>query len=170
MKNLFEELKEDINVNGNHLEKITVIFIYRLGNYLYYSNLPKIIKKICLIILQIIRKIFIVLGFKIEIPFKCKIGKGLKLMHPHSIIINENVVIGEYCTIYHQVTIGANEQKDPQKVAQIGNNVYIGCGAKIIGNVKIDDNVKIGANAVVVRDLDNGDIAYCEQKVIKSKY
>lgn len=169
MKKLFIELREDIKANGNHLEKLIIIFIYRIGNYIYYCNWPKIMKKILLFFMQIIRKIFVVLLFKVEIPFKCKIGYGIKLMHPNGIILNENVVIGNYCTIYHQVTIGANDQKNPKKVAQIGNYVYIGCGAKIIGDIIIKDNVKIGANSVVVTSLKENDIAYCEQKVINKK-
>nr|WP_312292664.1 serine acetyltransferase [Clostridium chromiireducens] len=165
MEQLFLKLREDIKVNGKHTEKLLIIFIYRFGNYISYCNMPKFIKKMLLLIMQIIRKFFVVLLFKVEIPFECKIGKGLKLMHPNGIILNKNVIIGDYCTIYHQVTIGANEQKDPKKVAEIGNNVYIACGAKIIGNVIIEDNVKIGANAVVVTNLKKNVTAYCEQKI-----
>lgn len=165
MKNLFFCLSKDIEVNGRHIEKLLIIIIYRLGNYIYYCNCSKIFRKLLLLFMQILRKIICVVIFKVEIPFKCKIGMGFKLMHPNSIVINENVIIGEYCTIYHQVTIGANEQKNPQNVAKIWNNVYIGCGAKIIGDVIIDDDVRIGANAVVIKDLKRGDIAYCKQYV-----
>lgn len=166
MNNLFVELKEDIKVNGKHIEKIFIILVYRIGNHLYYCDLPKFIRNMCLFFMQIIRKVFVVLLFKVQILFKCNIGKGLKIMHPNGIIINENVVIGDYCTIYHQVTIGANDGKDARKVAMIGDNVYIGCGAKIIGDVVIEDNARIGANAVVVKSLKENAICYCEQKVI----
>lgn len=150
---MIKKFKEDIKVNGIHIEKLFILIIYRLGNYMYYSKVTKIIKVPILLILEIIRKIFVVLLFKIEIPFKCRIGEGLKLMHPHGIIIHSNVVIGKDCTIYHQVTIGSNDKGNVNEVASIGDNVYIGSGAKIIGNVLIKDNVKIGANSVVVKDV-----------------
>ena len=152
-------LREDYKVNGFKLEKIWIVTIYRLGNFIYYSALPKIFKKIMLIFLNIIRKILVVLLFKVEIPFSCKIGKGLKLMHPNGIILHKNVTIGKYCTIYHQVTIGSNDKGDVNRVANIGDYVYIGSGAKVIGNVIIGDNCKIGANAVVINDIPENSVA-----------
>lgn len=162
---MFNNIKSDFKVNGMHIEKLFIVMLYRFGNYIYYSKLG-ILKNIILLFLNIIRKIFVVMLFHVEIPFKCKIGKGLKLMHPHGIIINENVTIGDNCTIFHQVTIGNNEHKDVNKVANIGNNVYIGAGAKIIGNIKIGNDVKIEANAVVVKDVFNNSTVISIQKVI----
>lgn len=85
------------------------------------------------------------------------IGSGLRMPHPHGIVISPYAHIGESVTIYHQVTIGANEHKVNYKNAPtIGNNVYIGAGAKLIGDIKIGDNVVIGANAVVTKDVPDG--------------
>lgn len=72
-------------------------------------------------------------------------------------IFRGGAVIGDNCTIFHQVTIGSNTLADSLCAGSphIGNNVYIGAGAKIIGNVKIGDNVRIGANCVVVEDVPN---------------
>ena len=67
----------------------------------------------------------------------------------YGIIISKNAKIGENCTIFHQVTIGEGRDGAPF----IGDNCYIGCGAKIIGNIKVGNNVKIGANCVVVEDI-----------------
>lgn len=80
-----------------------------------------------------------------------KIAPGLTMGHPNSIIIGEGTVIGKNCTIYQQTTIG---RKDAQTDAYpiIGDNVTIYAGAKIIGAVRIGDNVEIGANAVVTKD------------------
>jgi serine O-acetyltransferase len=58
--------------------------------------------------------------------------------------------LDEYVTLLHQVTIGAKSFGKPPK---LGNNVYVGAGAKIIGEITIGNNVKIGANAVVTKDL-----------------
>lgn len=74
---------------------------------------------------------------------------------PCGIFISSGAKIGYNCTIFHQVTIGSNNLPDSSGVGApvIGNNVYIGCGAKIIGNVTIGDNVRIGANCVVTCDV-----------------
>ena len=76
-----------------------------------------------------------------------------KLPHGlYGIIVSHNAVIGKGCTIFHQVTIGEGKGGAPV----IGDNVLIGAGAKIIGNVHIGNNVKIGVNAVIVHDVPEG--------------
>jgi serine O-acetyltransferase len=76
-------------------------------------------------------------------------GPGLVLVHSNGVVINGSVRGGYNVTIEHQVTIGAEKHQVPV----IGNNVFIGAGAKIIGAVTIGDNARIGANAVVVHDV-----------------
>ena len=91
------------------------------------------------------------------------IGGGLIIQHGFSTIINAKK-IGENCHIYQQVTIGFNGTEQPV----IGNNVRICCGAKVIGGVNIGNNVVIGANAVVVKDVpDNVVVAGVPAKIIK---
>lgn len=71
---------------------------------------------------------------------------------PHGlngIIVSHNAVIGENCTIFHQVTIGEGRGGAPT----IGDNVLIGAGAKVIGGIHIGSNVKIGAGCVVMQDV-----------------
>jgi serine O-acetyltransferase len=79
---------------------------------------------------------------------------GIRIVHPNGIVIHGKAVIGNNLTIFQQVTIGVIEKSEiVQKPPIIGNNVYIGAGAKILGNIVIGDNVKIGANAVVTKDV-----------------
>ena len=91
---------------------------------------------------------------------------------PHGlngIFISKDAVIGEGCTIFHQVTIGSNTLSDSggKGSPTIGDNVYIGCGAKIIGNVHVGNNVRIGANCVVVEDVpDNCTVVLGKPRVI----
>ena len=78
-------------------------------------------------------------------------GPGLAIVHYGTIVVAEGAVIGENCRIHEGVTIGATNGSS--KAAKIGNNVFIGSGAKIIGDIVISDNVAIAANAVVVKDI-----------------
>ena len=93
-----------------------------------------------------------------------QIGGGICIIHGHGTIINRFSVIGKNCTIYHGVTIGALEKGWPPK---IGDNVYIGCGAKVLGNIRIGNNVKIGAGAVVVKDVpDNATVVGVPARIL----
>lgn len=80
------------------------------------------------------------------------IGPGFVILHSVGVVINTNVRAGRNLVIYHGVTLGAERNKTPL----LGDNVYIGAGAKIIGGVRIGSNVKIGANAVVTKDVPDG--------------
>lgn len=89
---------------------------------------------------------------------QCIIGRGASfgtsfvLVHSQGVVINGSVRGGDHVTIEHQVTIGAEKQRSPV----IGNHVFIGAGAKIVGAVTIGDHARIGANAVVVHDVPAG--------------
>lgn len=92
---------------------------------------------------------------------------------PHgmkSIFISGDAKIGRNCVIFQQVTIGSNTLSDSKfpGAPTIGDNVYIGSGAKIIGNVHIGNNVRIGANAVVYKDIyENSVVVVSEQRIIQ---
>jgi serine O-acetyltransferase len=79
-------------------------------------------------------------------------GPGLVILHSFGIVINTDVRAGKNLVLEHGVTIGAEKGKSPI----LGNNVFVGAGAKIIGGIKIGSDVKIGANAVVTKDLPDG--------------
>lgn len=89
----------------------------------------------------------------IEIHPGATIGKNLFIDHGFGVVIGETTIIGNNVIIYHGVTLGGTGKKKGKRHPTIGNNVLIGCGAKILGNITINDNVKIGANAVVLNDI-----------------
>ena len=89
----------------------------------------------------------------IEIHPGAKIGKRLFIDHGMGIVIGETTTIGNNCTIYHGVTLGGTGKDKYKRHPDIGNNVIIGCGAKVLGPIKIGNNVKIGANAVVLKEV-----------------
>ncbi len=92
----------------------------------------------------------------IEMHKRTKIGAGLRLPHKGSIVIHPAAVIGKNCEIMQGVTIGNNILKDRNKVAVIGDEVMICAGAKIIGEITVQNHVVIGANAVVNKDVETG--------------
>lgn len=94
------------------------------------------------------------LGMKLGFSIPCDVfGPGLAIVHYGSIVVSNGAKIGENCRIHSDVNIGADSGE--MKAAQIGNNVYIGPGAKIVGQLIIGNDVCIGANAVVVKDVEN---------------
>lgn len=88
-----------------------------------------------------------------DIEPRTTFGKRLMLPHPNGVVIHEDAVIGDDCMIMQQVTIGMIGDGE---VPVLGNSVYVGAGAKIIGKVKVGDGARIGANAVVVEDVPPG--------------
>lgn len=95
------------------------------------------------------------LGMKLGFSIPCNVfGAGLAIVHYGNIIVSGGAKIGDNCRIHSGVNIGANAGES--KAATIGDNVYIGPGAKIVGDISIGNDVCIGANAVVVKDVENG--------------
>lgn len=136
---------------------LNAIKLYRMAHFLYKKNvpfLPKIIKGIIFILYNSI------------IPYECEIGEGTFLGYGGiAVVIHKNAVIGKNCVISQCVTIGGKEGSNGVPV--IGDNVFIGAGAKVLGKIKVESNSKIGANAVVLRDIPEGRIAVGIPAVIK---
>ena len=91
----------------------------------------------------------------IEIHPGAIIGKALFIDHGVGVVIGETTIIGNNVLIYHGVTLGGIKNKKEKRHPTIGDNVVIGCGAKILGNIKIGNNVKVGANSVILKDVDD---------------
>ena len=105
--------------------------------------------------------------YGISIPFNTQIGKGFYIGHFGCIVVNPRTIIGNNVNISQGVTIGATNRGDKAGVATIGDGVYIGPGAKIIGAIRIGNNVAIGANAVVTHDVpDNAVVGGVPARII----
>lgn len=120
------------------------IINHRISHFLYKHHMYFIAR----LISQISRHIT-----GIEIHPGAKIGKRLFIDHGMGIVIGETAIIGDNCTIYHGVTLGGTGKDKIKRHPTIKNNVLIGCGSKVLGNIIIEDNVKIGANSVVLKDV-----------------
>lgn len=132
-----------------------VMKFYRMERWCYEHRLRLLAK--------IINR-FIYLQFNCSIPYTTNIKSHVEIVHGIGITLHQNSVIGEGTLIYQNVTIGNGMGP------KIGKNCVIGAGACILGDIVIGDNVKIGANAVVLKDIpDNCTVVGIPAKIIKQK-
>ena len=135
----------------------------------HYNNKDKFIHKIlCFYWAWRHHKIGVRLNFTIPVN-TC--GKGLRLNHYGTVIINSNAIIGDFCDIHADVNIGQNGggKINGKNTPIIGNNVWIGPGAKLFGKITIADYCQIGANAVVNKSFNivGAVLVGCPAKIIK---
>ena len=97
-----------------------------------------------------------------SLPFSANLGRGITFQHGlYGVFISGKAVIGNYCIILHQVTIGSNQGSSRHLGAPaIGDKVFIGAGAKVIGNIIIGDSVRIGANSLVCKNTPSFSTCY----------
>lgn len=104
----------------------------------------------------------------IEIHPGATIGNRLFIDHGMGIVIGETAEVGDNCTIYHQVTLGGTGKDRGKRHPTIKNNVMLGAGSKLLGPIIIENNVKIGANAVVLENIEaNSTAVGMPAKVVK---
>lgn len=144
--------------------RVLPVIIFRISHALYVHKLGWLARIVSL---------FNFIIFGIEIAMRCEIGKGLYLPHTVGTVIGA-LKIGENAVIYHGVTLGAKDMDlgySSNKRPVVGNNVIIGSGAKVLGGIKIGDNVTIAANSVVVNDVpQNVVVAGIPAVIIKERY
>jgi serine O-acetyltransferase len=92
----------------------------------------------------------------VEIGPGAVIGPGLRISHGNGIVIGGYARIGRNALLLHQVTIGSPSPNRVEKMPVIGDNVFIGAGAKVIGEITVGDDVFIGVNAIVAQDIPSG--------------
>lgn len=137
--------------------KMTIQYLARkFGNSKYLSDILNITQIVKLFWGGGLRKVWKLINhhYSIKLGFTVPVntcGKGLNIHHYGCIVINDYARIGENCNIQQCVNIGQNYSKE--NVPTIGNNVYIGPGAKIFGKVTIADGCAIGAGAIVCKSF-----------------
>lgn len=89
----------------------------------------------------------------IEIHPGAAIGKGFFVDHGMGVVIGETAIIGDYALIYQGVTLGGTGKQGGKRHPTLGDNVVVGAGAKVLGNIEIGNNVRIGAGSVVLRNV-----------------
>jgi len=130
-----------------------VSFYYRIANYFYNKN-----NKIALIFIKPLY-FHVMNKNSVDFPYITDIGYGLYIGHTFGIVVNGKSKIGNNVNLSHCVTIGRTNRGERIGVPIIGDEVYIGPGAKVIGGINVGNRVAIGANAVVINDLENDAVA-----------
>ena len=92
----------------------------------------------------------------IEIHPGAQIGRRVVIDHGMGVVIGETAILGDDAYLYHQVTLGTASTSKGKRHPTVGRNVILGAGAKILGDIMIGDNARVGANAVVVADVEPG--------------
>lgn len=128
-----------------------LVRLQRTGYWLYKHNvklIPELIKK------RMLRK------YSCELSPYAEIGERLRIHHSVGIVVGHQVIIGNDCEIFQNVTIGSNrKEKNGRMMPIIGDNVSIGSGAVVVGSIRIGNNVKIDANSYVDRDVPDNALA-----------
>jgi serine O-acetyltransferase len=91
----------------------------------------------------------------IEIHPAAQIGRRLFIDHGMGVVIGETTIVGDDVTLYQGVTLGGTGKEKEKRHPTIGNGVVIGAGAKVLGNIRIGDNCRVGAGSVILRDVAN---------------
>jgi serine O-acetyltransferase len=106
----------------------------------------------------------------IEIHPAAKIGRGFFIDHGMGVVIGETAEIGDHVTLFQGVTLGGTGKERGKRHPTLGSHVVVGAGAKILGGIRIGDNVKIGANSVVLKSVPaNSTVIGVPGRIIKAE-
>lgn len=123
---------------------VHALAFHRLAHWLYRGGIPLIPR----IISQIGRFLT-----GIEIHPGATIGKGVFIDHGMGVVIGETAIVGDYCLIYQNATLGGTGKQTGKRHPTLGHNVVVGAGAKVLGNITLGHNVRVGAGSIVLRDV-----------------
>lgn len=127
---------------------MNAIRFYRAARWCYLHHLTPIAR--------LIRGLIFLL-YNSFIPYTAVIGEGTTFAYKGmGVVIHSGAVIGKNCVIAQQVTVGGRSKKE--QVPVIGDNVYLGAGSKILGDITLGDHVVVGANAVVIQSVKSNTI------------
>lgn len=155
---MFDNLREDWRIYGRDWTRqgMWVMVVYRFGNWRYGIR-SRAIRVPFSFVYKLLRVISEILT-GIELPCEVKLGRRFRIDHFGGIVISGDTVFGDDCVIRNGVTVGLRHTGQ-RGAPVIGNRVDIGAGAKILGAIRIGDDVAIGANAVVITDVPSNSIA-----------
>ena len=165
---MFENIRSDFHAHNRDwgAQGFWAMLVYRFGRWRYGVR-PAILRKLFSAIYKLFFK-FIQIITGIELPCEAEVGRNFVIDHFGGIIVSGYAKFGDNCRIRNGVTIGLRRMEE-KSAPVIGNNVDIGAGAKLLGPIRIGDNVIIGANAVVLCDVPDNSIAVGVPATIKPR-
>jgi len=163
---MFENIRADFRAHGRQwgAQGFWAMVIYRFGRWRYTIR-PAVLRKPLSALYHVLYKCIQILT-GIELPCEVPIGSGFIIEHSGGIVVSGFASFGDNCRIRNGVVIGLSRVEDPC-APQLGNDVDVGTGAKLLGNIRIGNHVRIGANAVVITDVPDHSIAVGVPAVIK---
>ncbi len=158
MRFMIEDLREDWRTHGRNIlcQGVWVMAVYRFGRWRYGLG-PAWLRRPFSALYRILKTMVEILT-GIDLPCEAQVGRRFRIDHFGGIVISGDAVFGDDCIIRNGVTVGLRHTGHRGSPV-IGNRVDIGAGAKILGPIRIGDDVAIGANAVVIKDVPANSIA-----------
>ena len=141
-----------------HMQGLWALAEYRFSHWVWASVRVPVVRQLLRLVGIVWHKV-IELTTGIDLPADTTIGRGLYIAHFGGIIVHGRTVMGENCNLSHGVTIGIGGRGEQRGVPVFGDRVFIGPGAVIVGPIRVGNDVVIGANAVVIRDLPDQAVA-----------
>ncbi|NMG10780.1 serine O-acetyltransferase [Brasilonema sp. UFV-L1] len=123
---------------------LQALILYRLAHWLHIIGIPFIPR-----LISHIARFFT----GVEIHPGAAIGNSVFIDHGMGVVIGETAIVGDYTLIYQGVTLGGTGKECGKRHPTVGENVVVGAGSKVLGNIQIGNNVRIGAGSVVLRDV-----------------
>ena len=165
---MFENIRDDLKAyDGNWAAQgFWVMIVYRFGRWRYRVR-PAILRKCFSFIYKVMFK-FVQIITGIELPCEVDVGRNFVIDHFGGVIISGYAKFGDNCRIRNGVVVGLRRVTE-KSAPLVGNNVDIGAGAKLLGPIRIGDNVLIGANAVVISDVPDNSIAVGVPAVVRPR-
>ncbi len=156
--NLFQNIRTDLATYEGKwgCQGFWVMIVYRFGRWRYTLKNSIIRRSFSLLYKLLYKMVQILTG--IELPCEVPVGRNFRIDHFGDIIISGYASFGDNCIIRNGVTVGLKNISE-KAAPSFGNNVNIGAGAKILGDITIGNNVDIGANAVVLTSVPENSIA-----------
>lgn len=165
---MFDNIRQDLRAHGGDwaAQGFWALLVYRFGRWRYTVR-PALLRKPFSLLYKILYKLAqIVTG--IELPCEVELGPHFVIDHFGGIVISGYARFGANCRIRNGVVVGLKNPNNPC-APRIGDNVDIGAGAKVLGDITIGNNVSIGANAVVTRSVPDNCIAVGIPAIIKPR-
>lgn len=165
---MFDNIRSDFSAHGRQwgAQGFWAMLVYRFGRWRYCIK-PALLRKLLSAIYKILYKLVQILT-GIELPCEVPLGRGFVIEHSGGIVISGYARFGNNCRIRNGVVIGLARIEEPG-APQLGDDVDVGAGAKLLGNIRIGNHVRIGANAVVICDVPDNSIAVGVPAVIKPR-